>query len=116
LYPHSHVLGTPAALQPKQIPELFEAIKIVQEWVRDFVYKLPYHHTFFLSNLTRFGILAMFFDPQYTSFQRLLYRGAYASAGIPSLLDRRGTPLVVELIGFIEANPNCLPGALVTLQ
>ncbi|KAF9064527.1 hypothetical protein BDP27DRAFT_1425729 [Rhodocollybia butyracea] len=115
LYPHSHVLGTPAALQLQQIPEFFEAIKIVQEWVRDFVYKLPYYHTFFLSNLTRFGVLAMFFDMEYTLLQRLLYRGAYASVGIPPLIDRRGTHLVYELIGFIERNPNCLPGALITL-
>ncbi|KAJ3908266.1 hypothetical protein F5879DRAFT_367138 [Lentinula edodes] len=122
LFPPSHILGVPSFAQLQQTTEYCEAIKTLQEWIRDFVFKRVFTPTnTFLSDLTRFGTLAMIFDRPYVLSQSLLRRGNYSYLAYNPLFERRGGgQIVYELIGLIEdnpqANPNYLVAALLSLR
>ncbi|KIK71556.1 hypothetical protein GYMLUDRAFT_33762 [Collybiopsis luxurians FD-317 M1] len=123
LFPSSYVLGSLAVAQFQQIPEYFEAIKMIQAWVRDFILARHYNPVdMFLSDLTRLGTLAMVFDKPYAISQSLLHRGRYVYSKSPPPLFRRnsGAWMIPELTGLIDdenpsSNPNYLVAATLAL-
>ncbi|KAJ4470931.1 hypothetical protein J3R30DRAFT_3531939 [Lentinula aciculospora] len=122
LFPPSYILGTPAIAQSKDIVEYLEATKILQQWIRHFVYRRCFYPiNTFLSDLTRLGTLAMVFDRPYALSPSLLHRGDYTHLAPPPLFVRPdGGPVVFELIGLIEfhsqsSHPHCLVAAVQTL-
>ncbi|KAJ3777202.1 hypothetical protein FB446DRAFT_718464 [Lentinula raphanica] len=115
LFPPSHVLGTPSIAQFHKIAEYSEALQTLQEWIRDSLLNRVYPlHNRLLTELTRFGTLAMVFDRPFALSQSLLRRGRYNYMPRPQLFERRGGGDVIhELIGLVEDNPQSNPNHLI---
>ncbi|KAJ3997585.1 hypothetical protein F5050DRAFT_1750599 [Lentinula boryana] len=122
IFPSSHTLGTLAVAQFQHITEFPKAMKIIQEWIRDSVYKRVFTPiNTFLTDLMRLGTLAMIFDRPFALSQSLLHRGKYNFLTPPQIFERRGGAQIIhELIGLVEddpqSNPNYLIAALLALK